>query len=263
AFTERAKAFGCTPPRGILLLGVQGCGKSLVAKAVSSLWSVPLLRLDMGRIFSSLVGSSEENVRRAIRTAESVAPAILWVDEIEKAFSGMQSSGQSDAGVSSRVFGTFITWLQEKTSPVFVIATANRIRDLPPELFRKGRFDDIFFVDLPSAIEREQIFTIHLKKKGRDPAKFDLASLSRVSDGYSGSEIEEAVSSALYEAFFQNRELETEMILQTLKETFPLSRTMREDIEELRRWAGERARPASWAPSEAGSGRLQRALEIT
>jgi len=263
AFSEKAKAFGCTPPKGILMLGVQGCGKSLVAKAVSSLWNVPLLRLDMGRIFSSLVGSSEENVRRAIRTAESVSPAILWVDEIEKAFAGVQSSGMSDGGVTSRVFGTFLTWLQEKTSPVFVIATSNKIRDLPPELFRKGRFDDIFFVDLPLPVERMDIFAIHLQKKGRDPKAFDLPRLSAQSEGYSGAEIEEAISSAIYEAFALTQELSTDLIIKSISETYPLSKTMKEEIDDLRKWATERARPASTAQQSREPFRTQRALEIS
>ncbi|MBF0544186.1 MAG: AAA family ATPase [Candidatus Riflebacteria bacterium] len=262
AFSEKAKMFGCTPPKGILLLGVQGCGKSLVAKAISSLWNVPLLRLDMGRIFSGLVGSSEENVRRAIRTAESVSPAILWVDEIEKAFSGTQSSGQSDGGTASRVFGTFITWLQEKTSPVFVIATSNRIRDLPPELFRKGRFDDIFFVDLPDEMEREKIFEIHIKKRNRNPKGFDLALLSQSAEGFSGAEIEEAISSALYEAFNLSQELTTELIKGSLFETFPLSKTMKEEIDQLRSWAMERARPASRDQEGFVRAGTRRALEI-
>ncbi|MBF0406815.1 MAG: AAA family ATPase [Candidatus Riflebacteria bacterium] len=262
AFSEKARAFGCTPPKGILLLGVQGCGKSLVAKAISSLWNVPLLKLDMGRIFSSLVGSSEENVRRAIKTAESVAPAILWIDEIEKAFSGMQSGGQGDSGVGSRVFGTFITWLQEKTSPVFVIATSNRIKDLPPELFRKGRFDDIFFVDLPNSEERKKIFEIHIKKKSRNPGNFNMEDLAKASEGFSGSEIEEAISSALYEAFNSGNELNSEYIISALEETFPLSKTMKEEIDELRNWAMERARPAS--AGQHGFQRIgtHRALEI-
>jgi len=263
AFSEKAKAFGCTPPKGILMLGVQGCGKSLVAKAVSSLWNVPLLRLDMGRIFSSLVGSSEENVRRAIRTAESVSPAILWVDEIEKAFAGVQSSGMSDGGVTSRVFGTFLTWLQEKTSPVFVIATSNKIRDLPPELFRKGRFDDIFFVDLPLPVERMDIFAIHLQKKGRDPKAFDLPRLSAQSEGYSGAEIEEAISSAIYEAFALTQELSTDLIIKSISETYPLSKTMKEEIDDLRKWATERTRPASTAQQSREPFRTQRALEIS
>jgi hypothetical protein len=171
AFGERASAFGLPPPRGVLLLGVQGCGKSLCAKAVSSLWRLPLLRFDVGRMFGSLVGSSEENVRRAIQTAESVAPAVLWVDEIDKAFAGSVGSGGSDGGTASRVFGTFLTWLSDKTAPVFVIATANDISQLPPELLRKGRLDEIFFVDLPTEAERRVIFQIHLDKRRRDPRR--------------------------------------------------------------------------------------------
>ena len=171
AFTERAAAFGLPPPRGVLLLGVQGCGKSLCAKAVSSLWKLPLLRFDVGRMFGSLVGSSEENIRRAIQTAESVAPAILWVDEIDKAFAGSIGSGGSDGGTAARVFGTFLTWLSDKTAPVFVIATANDISQLPPELLRKGRLDEIFFVDLPTEAERQAIFAIHLEKRGRDAGR--------------------------------------------------------------------------------------------
>ena len=172
AFTEESRAFGLPPPKGILLLGVQGCGKSLCAKAVSSRWQQPLLRFDMGRMFGSLVGSSEENVRRAIAVAESVAPAVLWVDEIDKAFAGSQGSGGTDGGTTARVFGTFLTWLSEKTSPVFVVATANDISQLPPELLRKGRLDEIFFVDLPSDAEREEIFRIHLERRHRDPDRF-------------------------------------------------------------------------------------------
>ena len=180
---------------------MQGCGKSLCAKAASSLWKLPLLRFDIGRVFGSLVGSSEESMRRAIQTAESVAPAILWIDEIDKAFAGTQGSAGSDGGTASRVFGTFLTWLSEKTAPVFVIATANDISHLPPELLRKGRVDEIFFVDLPNEDERREIFRIHLAKRKRDPAKFDLDALARMSDGFSGAEIEEAIISGLYDAF--------------------------------------------------------------
>ena len=168
AFTKEARAFGLPAPKGILMLGVQGCGKSLCAKAVSNQWQLPLLRFDMGRMFGSLVGSSEENVRRAIAVAESVAPAILWVDEIDKAFAGSQGSGATDGGTTARVFGTFLTWLSEKTAPVFVVATANDISQLPPELLRKGRLDEIFFVDLPSQEERKDIFRIHLNRRGRE-----------------------------------------------------------------------------------------------
>src|SRR5205814_10417155 len=174
AFTAEARAFGLPAPKGVLLLGVQGCGKSLCAKAVSRLWQLPLLRFDMGRMFGSLVGSSEENVRRAIAVAESVAPAGLWVAEIEKAFAGSEGCGISDGGTTARVFGTFLTWLSEKAAPVFVVATANDISQLPPELLRKGRLDEIFFVDLPSQEERAQILQIHLQKRSRAPESFRI-----------------------------------------------------------------------------------------
>lgn len=245
AFTAEAREFGLPAPKGILMLGVQGCGKSLCAKAVSTLWQLPLLRFDMGRMFNSLVGSSEENVRRAIAVAESVAPAILWVDEIDKAFAGSQGSGMSDGGTTARVFGTFLTWLSDKTAPVFVVATANDISQLPPELMRKGRLDEIFFVDLPSESEREEIFRIHLAKRKREPNIFDLKSLAACSTEYSGAEIEEAIISALYDAFSAQQELSTEHILHALRETVPLSKTMDEQINRLRRWATGRARNAS------------------
>ncbi|MBI5244082.1 MAG: AAA family ATPase [Elusimicrobia bacterium] len=244
AFTDRARDFGLPAPKGILLLGVQGCGKSLCAKAVSAAWQQPLLRLDVSKIFSSLVGSSESNIRQAVKIAESVAPAVLWVDEIDKAFAGVQSSAFSDSGTTARVFGGFITWLQEKTSPVFVIATANSVVSLPPELLRKGRFDEIFFVDLPEAEERREIFSIHLVLRSRDPRKFDLPALAAKSPGFSGAEIEQAVISALYAAFDAGRDLGTGDILAALGETVPLSKTMSEQIEEMRRWAKGRARPA-------------------
>jgi ATPase family associated with various cellular activities (AAA) len=245
AFTDEARAFGLPPPKGILLLGVQGCGKSLCAKAVSSLWQLPLLRFDMGRMFGSFVGSSEENIRRAISVAESVAPAILWVDEVDKAFSGAQGSGVSDAGTTARVFGTFLTWLSEKNSPVFVVTTANDISHLPPELMRKGRLDEIFFVDLPSAKEREQIFFIHLSKRGRNPADFHLPALADAAENFSGAEIEQAIISALYDAFSARSELITKHILQALRQSVPLATTMDEQIDRLRRWAEGRARNAS------------------
>ncbi|NDD30580.1 MAG: AAA family ATPase [Proteobacteria bacterium] len=244
AFTEEARAFGLPPPRGLLLLGVQGCGKSLCAKAISQVWNLPLLRLDMGRIFSSFVGSSEENMRRAIATAESVAPAILWIDEIEKAFAGTRG-GESDAGASSRVFATFLTWLQEKTAPVFVIATANNIATLPPELLRKGRLDEIFFVDLPSAAERREILRIHLRNRGRNADHLDLDRLVAVTEGYSGSEIEQVVIAALYEAFDHRRDIVADDLARAATQSVPLSQTMHEEIDTLRQWAASRARPAS------------------
>jgi ATP-dependent 26S proteasome regulatory subunit len=245
AFGDDARAFGLPEPRGILLVGVQGCGKSLVAKAVANSWRLPLLRLDVGRLFSSLVGSSEENLRSAIRVAESIAPVVLWVDEIEKGFSGVGSSNVSDAGTAARVFGSFVTWLQDKNAPVFVIATANDVSLLPPELVRKGRFDEIFFVDLPDARERTDIWRIHLTKRNRDPADFDVATLSMASDGLSGAEIEQAVIAGLYDAFDQQRPLNMNDLLQTLQETVPLSRMMEEQIEGLRTWARQRARAAT------------------
>lgn len=244
AFSEEARGFGLPPPKGVLLLGVQGCGKSLCAKAISQVWKLPLLRLDIGRIFSSLVGSSEENMRRAITTAESVAPAILWIDEIEKAFAGTRG-GESDAGTSSRVFGTFLTWLQEKTAPVFVIATANNIATLPPELMRKGRLDEIFFVDLPTPEERTDILKIHLRQRNRDPQSVDLLRLAPLTEGFSGSEIEQAVIAGLYEAFDQGRDLSTADLEKAALQSVPLSRTMKEEIDRLRRWASDRARSAS------------------
>ncbi len=245
AFSDEARAFGLPEPKGILLVGVQGCGKSLVAKSVANSWRLPLLRLDVGRLFASLVGSSEENLRNAIKVGESIAPVVLWVDEIEKGFSGVGSSNVSDAGTAARVFGSFITWLQEKQKPVFVIATANDVSGLPPELVRKGRFDEIFFVDLPDATERAQIWQIHLSKRNRDPAQFDLNTLAMASDGLSGAEIEQAVIAGLYEAFDKNRPLVMADLLEVLQETVPLSQMMAEEIESLRRWAGQRARRAS------------------
>ena len=245
AFTEKAKKFGIPSPKGILLLGVQGCGKSLLAKAVAAEWNLPMLKLDVGRIFGSLVGQSEENIRRAIKVAESVAPCVLWADELEKGFAGVGGSGVSDSGTTARVFATFLTWMQEKTKPVFLIATANDVSALPPEMLRKGRFDEIFFVDLPDAEEREAIFAIHLKKRNRDPANFSLKALSAATQGYSGAEIEQIVVAALYPAFDAGRELSQDDLLTEAKTVVPLSVMMREEISELREWAQMRTRPAS------------------
>jgi AAA+ superfamily predicted ATPase len=253
AFSEAARRFGLPEPKGLLLLGVQGCGKSLTAKAVAGQWRLPLLRLDMGRIFSGFVGSSEENLRKAIHVAESVAPVVLWVDEIEKGLSGAQGSGASDGGVSARVFGTLLTWLQEKTAPVFVVATANRIDALPPELLRKGRFDEIFFIDLPDAAERREILDIHVRRRSRDPAAYDLAALARQAEGFSGAELEAAVVSGLYEAFAEGTDLTQRHLERAVGESLPLSVTMREDIGHLRAWASSRTRPAS-APAAATGG---------
>ncbi|MCI0526038.1 MAG: AAA family ATPase, partial [Nitrospira sp.] len=197
------------------------------------------------KVFSGLVGSSEENIRKAIKIAESVAPCLLWIDEIEKGLSGAASSNFSDAGTTARVFATFTTWLQEKTKPVFVISTANDISLLPPEIMRKGRFDEIFFVDLPTLEERMEIFRIHLSKRKRNSKEFDLELLAQYADGFSGAEIEQAIISALYDAFEDGRPLKTDDIVRNIKETVPLSRTMAERISALRHWAENRARYAS------------------
>jgi ATP-dependent 26S proteasome regulatory subunit len=258
SFNQSARDFGLPLPKGILLLGVPGCGKSLSAKAISQAWQMPLLRLDVGKVFGSLVGSSEENMRRAIKTAEAVAPAILWLDELEKGFSGTKSSGSSDGGTTARVFATFLTWLQEKESPVFVIATANDVSQLPPELLRKGRFDEIFFVDLPNREERTAILSIHLKRRGRDPASFDLKKLVEASAGYSGSELEEVIVTALYNAYDSGQgdvDITTEGVVAAMKEVIPLSQTMRERLAGMREWARSRARrasPADESLSDAG-----------
>ena len=258
AFSSRARDFGLPLPKGILLIGVPGTGKSLTAKAVGALWQMPLLRLDVGKIFAGLVGSSEENIRTVIKTAEAVAPAILWIDELEKGFSGTGSSGQTDGGTTSRVFGSFITWLQEKTSPVFVIATANNVHQLPPELLRKGRFDEIFFCDLPDREDRRSILDIHIRKKRRDPSQFDLEKLVDITVDFSGAEIEQAVIASLYDAFDTGGDLNDELLIHTLKETVPLAITMREMIDSMREWARTRARPASSRrnapPKAAGAG---------
>ena len=250
AFSEAARKFGLPEPKGLLLLGVQGCGKSLTAKAIAAQWRLPLLRLDMGRIFSGLIGSSEENLRRAIQVAESVAPVVLWIDEIEKGLSGIHSSGSVDGGVTARLAGTLLTWLQEKTAPVFVVATANRIEQLPPELLRKGRFDEIFFIDLPAAPERRAILEIHVRKRGRDPAAHDLDALAQRTAGFSGAEIEQAVVSALYDAFAEGKELEPALLARAVAEALPLSTTMSEEIARVREWARTRTRAASSAPPE-------------
>jgi ATP-dependent 26S proteasome regulatory subunit len=244
-FSDKAKEFGLPSPKGVLILGVQGCGKSLIAKSVSSLWGLPLLRMDVGKIFSGIVGSSEENMRKAIRVAESVAPCVLWTDELEKGFAGVQSSSFSDSGTTARVFATFLAWMQDKTAPVFLVATANDVTQLPPELLRKGRFDEVFFVDLPNERDRLEIFRIHIAKRGRKPSKFNLKGLAAATDGYSGAEIEQTVIAALFTAFSKGRDIRTSDLLAEAKHIVPLSRMMREEISELRDWAKLRARPAT------------------
>jgi predicted kinase len=240
-----ARALGLPAPKGILLVGVPGCGKSLTAMTVGAEWQLPLVRLDLGRVFSGLVGSSESNVRQAIATCEAVAPCVLWIDEIEKGLAGTKSSGSSDGGTTSRVFGTLLTWMQEKKSTVFVVATANDISQLPPEFLRKGRFDEIFFIDLPTTAERQDIFRIQLERYRWEPESLDIAELARESEGFSGAEIEQAVVSGRYAAFGDGEPFHQRHVLQAIAETVPLSKTMGDRLDGLREWAKHRARPAS------------------
>ncbi|WP_428938548.1 AAA family ATPase [Fontivita pretiosa] len=243
ALTPDAESFGLSAPRGVLMLGVQGAGKSLAAKAIATAWSRPLLRMDVGALYDKYIGESERRLRDALRQAESMAPIILWIDEIEKAFASAAAQS-SDGGLSKRMFGALLTWMQEHQAPVFLVATANDIEALPPELLRKGRFDEIFFVDLPTPQARRAIFAIHLRKRRRDPGLFDLESLSDASEGFSGAEIEQAIISALHEAFAAAEQLSTRHILAALNASPPLSVTMRERVQALRRWATGRCVPA-------------------
>lgn len=243
SLSEDAVAYGLPPPRGLLMLGVQGAGKSLASKAIATAWKRPLLRMDVGALYDKYIGESERKLRDALKQADTMAPIILWIDEIEKAFASAASQS-SDGGLSKRMFGALLTWMQEHTTPVFLIATANDIEALPPEMLRKGRFDEIFFVDLPGCQPRKQIFQIHLKKRNRDPAQFDLDALADAADGFSGAEIESAVVSAMHEAYAKKKELATNDILEAVKNSPPLSVTMREKVEELRRWAVGRCVPA-------------------
>lgn len=238
---SRAREFGLTPPRGVLLVGVQGCGKSQTAKAVAASWKLPMLRLDAGRLYDKFVGATEQNLTRALETAERLSPVVLWMDEIEKA---LATGGDGDGGTSRRVLGTFLTWLQEKVGSVFVVATANDISRLPPELLRKGRFDEIFFVDLPDESVRREILRLHIEQKGRAPGDFDLVALASAAEGFSGSELAQAVTSALYVAFDAGVGLSTEALLREIQGTQPLSVVMREKVEALRGWARGRTTPA-------------------
>ena len=243
-FSQKARDFGLPNPRGAMLVGVPGCGKSLCAKAVAAEWQKPLLKFDLGRVFAGLVGESEERMRKALSVAESVAPCVLWIDELEKGLSGVGGSG--DSGVATRVFGTLLTWMEEKAQPVFVVATANNIAQLPPELLRKGRLDEIFFVDLPTPRNRAEILMIHLTRRRRNPADFDIAGVARATDGFSGAELEELVNNALHEAFASpERELKTAHLLQAAREIVPLSRARAKEIEAMRQWAATNCRLAA------------------
>lgn len=241
AFFEGKSETRLDPPRGILLLGVQGGGKSLAAKAVAGTWNLPLLRLDMGALYNKFFGETERNLREALKLAELMAPCVLWIDEIEKGI----SQAQNDEGVSRRVLATLLTWMAERSSAVFLVATANDISALPPELMRKGRFDEIFFVDLPDAVVRRDILAIHLRKRQLDPVAFDLEALAMASDGFSGAEIEQAVVSGLYRSAAEGTTFDNTLLLEELRSTQPLSVIMAEDFAELRQWARHRCVPAN------------------
>jgi len=248
AFGQRAREYGLPVPKGVLIIGVPGTGKSLTAKATAAVFGRPLLKLDAGRLFGSLVGQSESNLRSAIQTAEAIAPCVLWIDELEKAFAGSKSSGSSDGGTGARVLGSFLSWLQEKTSPVFVIATANDVTQLPPELLRKGRWDELFFTDLPGIEERQQIWAIQITKAGRKPSEFNLDGLATASEGFTGAEIEQCVTDSLYRAFAESREPKTADMGTAAAETVPLAKMMSDQIEALRKWAKGRCRMAGAEP---------------
>jgi SpoVK/Ycf46/Vps4 family AAA+-type ATPase len=252
AFTDEARRYGIPNPKGVLLVGIQGTGKSLSAKTIACEWRLPLLRLDTGRLFGGIVGESESRVRQMIQLAEAIAPCVLWIDEIDKAFGNIISGGDGDSGTSRRVFGSLITWMQEKTSPVFIVATANNVRILPAELLRKGRFDEIFFLNLPSESERQDIFKVHLQRlRPTRLREFDLGILAKRAENFSGAEIEQVVIDGLYRAFGtfvngQRRDLMTEDILRSIEDTVPLAAIARSQIEDLKRWAAEAgARTAS------------------
>ena len=245
AFGQAAKTYGLPAPKGLLIVGIPGTGKSLTAKATASAFGLPLLRLDMGRVFGGIVGQSEANLRSVIQTAEAIAPCVLWIDEIEKGFSGSSSSGSTDGGTSARVFGSFLSWMQEKEKPVFVVATANDVSKLPPEFLRKGRFDEMFFVDLPDGTEREQIWKIVIARNGRKPGDFDATALSTTCEQFTGAEIEAVFIDALHEAFTENREPSASDIAEAITNTIPLAKLMDGQIAALRTWAAGRARPAA------------------
>lgn len=260
-FSQEARAVNLPPPKGILLVGLPGCGKSLTATCTGAAWQMPLLRLDMGKVFSGLVGSSEANMRLALQTAESVAPCILWIDEVEKGMAG-SSGGGGDSGTSVRVLGSFLTWMQEKKSPVFVLATANDISGLPPEMLRKGRFDEIFFVDTPSTKERLDILNIHLKKRQWTIENIDVDLFLELTEQFTGAEIEQGVIDAAYDAFFLESVLTMDILASALRRTVPLSKTMKEKIQAVRSWAQDRAVPASQTNEEEPSSSRARMLEV-
>jgi ATP-dependent 26S proteasome regulatory subunit len=244
ALTPEGRRFGLEPPKGILITGVQGCGKSLAARSVAGEWGYEMARLDAGALYDKFIGESEKKLQKALELAQKLAPMVLWIDEIEKGFASAGSSGDADAGLSQRLLATLLTWMQDRESGVFLAATSNNITALPPEMLRKGRFDEIFFVDLPSVEVRAALFSLHLKKRARDPASFDLPKLANSSEGFSGAEIEQAIVAGLYTAFAQKQQLSTDILLGEIRGTQPLSVTRAEDIQAIRDWAKTRAVPA-------------------
>jgi AAA+ superfamily predicted ATPase len=250
AFGDRARDFGLPPPRGVLLLGVQGCGKSMSAKVIAHEFGVPLLRLDLSSVFGGEV-APEAAMRRALRAAERFAPVVLWIDEIEKGFAGADSEGQVVSTTSARILGSFVTWMQEKKAPVFVVATANEVRSLPPELLRRGRFDEIFFLDLPDPAARLDILRVHLRRHGRDAAGFDVEPLGAMTAHFSGAELEQVVLTALLRAFAEERDLQQADLVRAASDMVPLYRTYEERIKALRVWSRHRARPAGSTESVA------------
>jgi ATP-dependent 26S proteasome regulatory subunit len=246
AWEDSAREFGLEPPRGMIVLGVQGCGKSLCARAIAGEWKLPLVKFDTSAVYDKYIGETEKRIRKVFQVAEGLAPCILWIDELEKVFAGSgPDSASADAGVSSRLLASFLSWMQDRKSPVFVAATCNNVTVLPPELIRKGRFDELFFVDLPNQAERKQIFSIQLVKRKRNPADFDLEKAATAAKGYSGAEIDAAVQGALYASYSEKKPLTTESLVDALSQTVPLSTTRAEEIVALREWAKTRAVPAS------------------
>jgi len=245
SWEDSARKFGIDPARGVIILGVQGCGKSLCARAIAGEWNLPLVKFDSAAIYDKYIGETEKHIQQVFRVTEALAPCVLWIDELEKVFAGSADSASVDAGVSSRLLASFLSWMQDRKAPVFVAATCNNVTALPPELIRKGRFDELFFVDLPNQLERKQIFTLQLTKHNRDAASFDLDRAAAGAHGFSGAEIEAAVQSALYAAYSKKQELSTQILIEVISQTVPLSVTRAEEINAQRVWAKTRAVPAS------------------
>jgi SpoVK/Ycf46/Vps4 family AAA+-type ATPase len=252
SWEEQAREFGLDPPRGVIILGVQGCGKSMCARAIAGEWKLPLVKFDTAAVYDKYIGETEKRIQKVFKVAEGLAPCVLWIDELEKVFAGSgPDSASADAGVSSRLLASFLSWMQDRKAPVFVAATCNNVNVLPPELIRKGRFDELFFVDLPSHAERKQIFAIQLGKRKRNPADFSLDQIANAAQGFSGAEIESVVQTALYAAYSQKQEVGTQHLLAAIQSTVPLSTTRAEEIEALREWAEKRAVPASLPDAKA------------